>query len=427
MHSEKVSSTASEKGRRSSKPIIEKRRRARINASLSELKTMLMDVIHAEGARQGKLEKADILEMTVRYLRKIETKKYAGVTPTDRGVINEYRIGFMECSNETGRFIESLETLDMEVKSRLMEHLANTACNVEQAQDFTSNDDSSARLPEDVKQFIKRYPGTTVQSKNVSPPSSEPEIQTSHSYLPSPQNAHVVNSSKIERERNLSSTIFSNNPSNRPVLLATELLDKNNNLPNAIRFANTVSIPLGLPRSHDRANDTGVPSSTLDNSFSAYTNESSAINRNAISGLRILPINLQTQNAAFVLSSDLLVAGQVSGCVVPMYTPSGALPLGSCFIQAPSSTETLQSEIVQPIQLPVTLDKKSSGANFSMTQNITYLLPSNIASIPIISRDTKADGHEKTESLLHAQHRPALSSAHEQKEMQATEHMWRPW
>ncbi|KAK3593240.1 hypothetical protein CHS0354_012328 [Potamilus streckersoni] len=426
MHSEKVSSTASEKSRRSSKPIIEKRRRARINASLTELKTMLMDVIQAEGARHGKLEKADILEMTVRYLRNLERNKYAGVTPSDRGVINEYRIGFTECTNEIGRFLESLETLDMEVKSRLMEHLANSTSNVEQKQDFKSND-SSSRFPDDVKQFTKGYPGSAVLSSNVSPVSSEPEIQTSHSCLPSCLNVPILNSFPMEREKNLSSTIISNNASNRQVLLATELLDKNNNLPNTMHFGNTVSIPIGLSRSHDRVNDTGVPSATLDSGFTACINSSSAVNRNAISGLRIMPVKLQTQNTAVVLSTDLLVAGQVSGCVVPMYTPSAALPLGSCFIQTPSSTEKLQSEIIQPTELPVTLDETSSGANFSMLRNVTFLLPSNITSIPIISRDTETNGQEKITSLLHAQHPAPFSSAHEQKELQPTEHMWRPW
>ena len=52
-----------------SKPLMEKRRRDRINKSLTELKTILIDVLKRDQNSCSKLEKADILEMTVNYLR----------------------------------------------------------------------------------------------------------------------------------------------------------------------------------------------------------------------------------------------------------------------------------------------------------------------------------------------------------------------
>ncbi len=48
---------------------MEKRRRARINDCLNELKQLL---IEANPAQRNKLEKADILEMTVQYLRQLQ-------------------------------------------------------------------------------------------------------------------------------------------------------------------------------------------------------------------------------------------------------------------------------------------------------------------------------------------------------------------
>ena len=51
--------------RRSNKPIMEKRRRARINNCLNELKTLILDATKKDPARHSKLEKADILEKTV--------------------------------------------------------------------------------------------------------------------------------------------------------------------------------------------------------------------------------------------------------------------------------------------------------------------------------------------------------------------------
>ena len=52
-----------------SKPLMEKRRRDRINKSLAELKTILIDVLKRDQNSCSKLEKADILEMTVNYLK----------------------------------------------------------------------------------------------------------------------------------------------------------------------------------------------------------------------------------------------------------------------------------------------------------------------------------------------------------------------
>ncbi|XP_035656409.1 transcription factor HES-1-B-like isoform X4 [Oncorhynchus keta] len=63
--------TASEH-RKSSKPIMEKRRRARINDSLGQLKTLILDALKKDSSRHSKLEKADILEMTVKHLRNMQ-------------------------------------------------------------------------------------------------------------------------------------------------------------------------------------------------------------------------------------------------------------------------------------------------------------------------------------------------------------------
>ncbi|CAN7987527.1 unnamed protein product, partial [Ixodes pacificus] len=58
-----------------SKPLMEKRRRARINRCLSQLKALLVDsskpesFVLAQSPRHARLEKADILEMTVNHLQ----------------------------------------------------------------------------------------------------------------------------------------------------------------------------------------------------------------------------------------------------------------------------------------------------------------------------------------------------------------------
>uniref|UniRef100_A0AAY4DAH5 BHLH domain-containing protein n=1 Tax=Denticeps clupeoides TaxID=299321 RepID=A0AAY4DAH5_9TELE len=57
--------------RRTLKPLMEKRRRARINDSLGRLKALILPLVGKDTSRYSKLEKADILEMTVRFLKEI--------------------------------------------------------------------------------------------------------------------------------------------------------------------------------------------------------------------------------------------------------------------------------------------------------------------------------------------------------------------
>ena len=56
-----------------SKPLMEKRRRDRINKSLNDLKMILIDALRRDQNSCSKLEKADILEMAVSYLQSIQT------------------------------------------------------------------------------------------------------------------------------------------------------------------------------------------------------------------------------------------------------------------------------------------------------------------------------------------------------------------
>ncbi|CAL2040667.1 unnamed protein product [Caenorhabditis brenneri] len=56
------------------KPLMEKKRRARINRSLSQLKQILIQDEHKNSTQHSKWEKADILEMTVEYLQLLRSQ-----------------------------------------------------------------------------------------------------------------------------------------------------------------------------------------------------------------------------------------------------------------------------------------------------------------------------------------------------------------
>ena len=53
------------------KPLLERKRRARINKCLDELKELMVHALQHEGESISKLEKADVLELTVRWLHNL--------------------------------------------------------------------------------------------------------------------------------------------------------------------------------------------------------------------------------------------------------------------------------------------------------------------------------------------------------------------
>uniref|UniRef100_A0A8B9SZM9 Hes family bHLH transcription factor 4 n=1 Tax=Anas platyrhynchos TaxID=8839 RepID=A0A8B9SZM9_ANAPL len=95
--------------RKSSKPIMEKRRRARINESLGQLKTLILDALKKDSSRHSKLEKR--AQMTA-------------ALSADPTVLGKYRAGFNECMNEVTRFLSTCEGVNADVRTRLLGHLS---------------------------------------------------------------------------------------------------------------------------------------------------------------------------------------------------------------------------------------------------------------------------------------------------------------
>ncbi|XP_065213175.1 hairy/enhancer-of-split related with YRPW motif protein 2-like [Planococcus citri] len=119
--------------RRNNKPIMEKRRRARINQCLNELKTLILDATNKDPARHTKLEKADILEMTVKHLQSIQRQHLSAAVASDPTVVHKFKTGFNECAGEVSRYIGGLEGIDNGVKQRLILHLTSCITNLQPA------------------------------------------------------------------------------------------------------------------------------------------------------------------------------------------------------------------------------------------------------------------------------------------------------
>ncbi|XP_027253940.1 transcription factor HES-2 [Cricetulus griseus] len=106
--------------RKTLKPLLEKRRRARINESLSQLKGLVLPLLGAETSRYSKLEKADILEMTVRFLQEQPVSPYPTAAPEP---LDSYLEGYRACLARLARMLPACSVLEPAVSARLLEHL----------------------------------------------------------------------------------------------------------------------------------------------------------------------------------------------------------------------------------------------------------------------------------------------------------------
>ncbi|KOC61040.1 Enhancer of split mbeta protein [Habropoda laboriosa] len=108
------------------KPLLERKRRARINKCLDELKNLMIDALETEGEDISKLEKADILELTVRHLQRLQGSQSSGLSGTitksdDVSAESRWLSGFGHCAAEAYRFLSALPG---EGAERLARHLA---------------------------------------------------------------------------------------------------------------------------------------------------------------------------------------------------------------------------------------------------------------------------------------------------------------
>ncbi|XP_032779653.2 transcription factor HES-1 [Daphnia magna] len=124
------------------KPLLERQRRARINRCLDELKELMSAALAAEGENLTKLEKADVLELTVRHLHQLHREGElslnasgggvggifnrppsgaAAAAPADR---RRYQGGFLACAQQVASYVMKTPGLEPGLGQRLLAHLA---------------------------------------------------------------------------------------------------------------------------------------------------------------------------------------------------------------------------------------------------------------------------------------------------------------
>ncbi|XP_042263225.1 transcription factor HES-5-like [Thunnus albacares] len=95
------------------KPLVEKLRRERINSSIEQLKSLLGPEFLKQQP-DSKLEKADILEMTVCFLRRLQQQRQA----VESAAVDQ---GYSRCVHEVARFL-SKEEVKTQSQRRLLNH-----------------------------------------------------------------------------------------------------------------------------------------------------------------------------------------------------------------------------------------------------------------------------------------------------------------
>ncbi|KAM9310668.1 hairy/enhancer-of-split related with YRPW motif protein 1-like [Pholidichthys leucotaenia] len=193
------STTTQVQARKRRRGIIEKRRRDRINNSLSELRRLVPSAFEKQGS--AKLEKAEILQMTVDHLKLLHASSGKGYFEA-HALAKDYRsLGFRECLAETARYLSIMEGREStdSLRLRLVSHLSNYASQreVHSGLEHLAWGSAYGTPPPHLSHtlLIQHPPGRTLASRsNSSPPATSPPASSSS---PSSSSTEVSGTSRL--------------------------------------------------------------------------------------------------------------------------------------------------------------------------------------------------------------------------------------
>jgi len=139
--------------RLSRKQKTERVRRERINTALEELKSM----VFKDDDKNEKMDKADILEATVSFVRDSRTKEYQE-NPS-------FRFGYNQCVSEFVQFLVSIDGLTPDDKAKLLAGMATILCGAKK------EDDAATKyfVPKPQRQPLQSMNLNVISSASVSP------------------------------------------------------------------------------------------------------------------------------------------------------------------------------------------------------------------------------------------------------------------
>ncbi|XP_013102133.2 enhancer of split m3 protein [Stomoxys calcitrans] len=106
------------------KPLLERKRRARINKCLDDLKDLMVECLTQEGEHVTRLEKADILELTVEHMRKLKQRGNLAVrSSTLNAHVESFRSGYVHAADQISQVLLQ-QYFDDDVRSKLMKFMS---------------------------------------------------------------------------------------------------------------------------------------------------------------------------------------------------------------------------------------------------------------------------------------------------------------
>nr|XP_032661664.1 transcription factor HES-7 [Chelonoidis abingdonii] len=112
----------SKQDRKLLKPLMEKRRRDRMNRSLERLRLLLLEATQDERLKNPKVEKAEILQKTVHFVR---TQPPAEPARREDTFLQRYHSGYRECLSQATHFLRSSPGICAGKKAYLMERICH--------------------------------------------------------------------------------------------------------------------------------------------------------------------------------------------------------------------------------------------------------------------------------------------------------------
>lgn len=174
--------------------MLERKRRARINRCLDELKELMVTALQSEGENVAKLEKADILELTVQHLHKLRKAKKLCIVAAASPVVeaDRFRAGYTHCANEVSKCLAATPGVDVRLGTKLMSHLGHRLNELDRMSPLTVRVGGESPTTTTTTATAITTPATTI---TTSSPASSP---TSYSMPPTPTSSRSSESPGLE-------------------------------------------------------------------------------------------------------------------------------------------------------------------------------------------------------------------------------------
>ncbi|XP_065371838.1 enhancer of split m3 protein [Calliphora vicina] len=155
------------------KPLLERKRRARINKCLDDLKDLMVECLTQEGEHVTRLEKADILELTVEHMRKLKQRGNLALrTTTLNAHVESFRSGYVHAADQISQVLLQ-QYIDDDVKGKLMKFLSSRLMDMQHNVLIHSTTNTSSSSPAMQKTF---FDNVIFREQTKSSPTTSPQL-----------------------------------------------------------------------------------------------------------------------------------------------------------------------------------------------------------------------------------------------------------